>query len=69
MNIPLSSIEPFGVIGMPRLHSREEIENALLGVIREIAERLDRENEARANAWFRDPRIRDLLNAHDKVKS
>ncbi len=69
MNIPESAIEPFGVIGMPRLRSKEQTENALLGVIREIAERIDRENAARAREWFNDPRIRDMLNAIEKDRS
>jgi len=66
MNIPQSIIEPFGVIGMPKLHSKEEAENALLEIIRDVAEQIDRRNEATAKNWFCDPRIRNILNTLDK---
>ena len=69
MNIPQSAIEPFGVIGIPQLYSKEIIENALEQVIRELAEQIDRENAARVKEWYCDPRLRVFLEALDKIKT
>jgi translation initiation factor 2B subunit (eIF-2B alpha/beta/delta family) len=61
-------LKPFGVIGMPKLYSKEEVENALLGIIRDVAERIDRRNEEIAKDWFNNPRIQSILNTIEKSR-
>ena len=62
-------LEPFGYIGMPKLYSKEDAENALLEIISDVAERIDRRNEEIAKEWFRDPKIQSILNTLGKTKS
>ena len=68
MNIPLSYIEPFEPLGIPKIYSKEKVENALLEIIRDVAERIDQRNAAIANEWFRDPKVRNMLAILEKTK-
>jgi hypothetical protein len=68
MNIPYAAIEPFEPLGIPKIYSKEKVENALSKIIRDVAERMDRENEARASEWLRDPKLRALLATLEKIK-
>jgi hypothetical protein len=59
-------LEPFGVIGMPKLYSKKEVENALLEIIRDVAERIDRRNDETVKNWLNDPNLRSLLDTYAK---
>jgi hypothetical protein len=67
--IPSIVLKPFGYTGMPKLYSKKEVENALLKIIRNVAERIDQRNDETVRNWLNDPNLRNLLDTYAKTKS
>ncbi len=63
MNIPKRIMDPFGYTGIPQLYCEEMREKYLMKMIKEISEKIDRQNHERAMAMIKNPEIRRILDS------
>ena len=64
MNIPKSSMEPFGYTGIPQVFCREMAENFLEETIKGIVEEMEARQREQTKLWIiaADPIVQDMLS-------